>query len=465
MSWQKLTLLLLLLSLFLGPRLLFGWWNLRLATRAGQQGDEHAASLALARAAARLPWDGTLWGRAGQAAWRAGEPALAQRWFARGAQRGMLTAEDWLHYGDSLAALGEEEAAILIWQTGVRQVGPSPQLLRRLAAVERQRGNYSAATDLLRQALQVAPEDADLHYELALLLTWRAPEEALDMLMTVLRLDPAREKQIAPLRADLNRALLDEDMAYRLTVIGRGLLAAGQVDLALVALERAVQENGRYAEAWAWLAEARQQAGLEARLQLDVALLYGSHLPAVQALDGLYWMRQDQPERALIAYQRAAALEPENPIWQISLAQAAEAAGLFSQAQAFYWRALELDPTSLPAWQGLAHLSVLSASPTDEVGVQAVRRLMELAPDDWRTWDLAGQIAAIRSLPAEAEAHFQKAILLAPDQPDPHLHLAIFYLDQNMPDLAHHHLQRVCQLDPQGLLGAQAQRILERYFP
>ncbi|MCX7607673.1 MAG: tetratricopeptide repeat protein [Anaerolineales bacterium] len=462
---RQAAILLILVACLILPRLAVGWLNLEMAQQALREEDYIVASWALARAAARLPGQQALWGQAGQAALKAGEFSLAQRWFEQGARLDGLTVEDWLGYGDCLFALGQTEAAAQIWQQGVRQAGPSPHLLYRLAMEDRRNGNYTAAIEKLRSALRLAPEDARLHYELGLLLTLQSPTDALSELMTALSLDPSLEVQIRPLRADLNRLSLSQDNAYRLTLIGRGLLAVGQTDLALVALERAVQTNRQYAEAWAWLAEARQQAGWEGRLQLELAFTYGSTIPSIKALDGLYWLRLGDYPKAVQAYERAVSLEPENPAWWIGLGQATEAAGLYLQARDAYQRAALLDAQSLEAWRGLARLSIVTASPEDEIGLYAVQRLIDLAPEDWRTWDLAGQLAALRWIPAEAETHFLKAIELAPEQPEPHFHLALLYLDQGSTFQAYERLKLVQELDPQGPYGWQAWRILERYFP
>lgn len=457
--------LLALLALFLAPSPLAGALDLESASRSLAAGDYDDASAAFARAARRIPWRDDLWGQAGQAVWLAGNPQQALHWFGEGEARRALSLADWLAYGEAFQALGDMESAVRVWEQSVEQFGPSAGAEQHLAEAYRLAGDYESSIAALQKVLELAPEDAVAHFELGLLLTAASPQEALPELMQAAALDPAFDAPVQFLRAELNRAFLFDEAAYHFLIAGRALAALGHWDLACEAFILAVESDTEYAEAWAWLGEARQQTGLDGRPQLDRALFLNPASASVQALEGLYWLRQGQPEKAMLACAKAAAIEPENPAWQVALGDAAAAAGEFTRAIEYYQRAVELDPDNHSAWQGLALVSVNNGADVEDTGRVAVRQLLRLAPDDWLTYDIAGRMASLLFARQEAEKHFLKAIELAPGQPAPHLHLALAYLDFGEAASAYDKLVDTIQLDPEGAYGWQAQRLLEQYFP
>jgi tetratricopeptide (TPR) repeat protein len=283
--------------------------------------------------------------------------------------------------------------------------------------------------------------------------------------MQAAALDPALDETVQSLRLELNRAFLEEDRAYQFTVSGRALASLGEWDLAAEAFRRAVEADAEYAEAWAWLGEARQQTGQDGRPQLARALLLNPQSASVHALDGLYWLRQGDPDRALSAYEKAAALEPENAAWQTALGDAATASGDMLAASEHYRRAVALAPEDPAAWRALALFCLENSTDVENTGLAAARHLLELAPGDWLTFDIAGRVATILVAYVEAETHLLKAIELAPQEPAPHFHLALAYLESGQAALAYDKLQDTLSLDPDGPYGWQAQRLLEQYFP
>jgi protein O-GlcNAc transferase len=457
--------LLFLLMLILAPRPIAGFLNLGTASRSSAAGDYASASSALALAAERIPWRADLWGLAGQAAWQAGESEQALGFFEEGQSRSALSLADWLAYGDSFQTLGDQTSAIWAWEQSIFQHEPSASAYWRLAKASRLAGDFPLAIEYLRKALVLAPDAADTHYELGLLLAATAPESALSELMQSASLAPELEESVQSLRAELNSAFLIGDRAYQFTVSGRALATLGEWDLASEAFRRAVEADLEYAEAWAWLGEARQQTGGNGRPQLDKALLLNPQSASVQALDGLYWLRQGQPEKALTSYGKAAALEPENAAWQIALGDAATAAEKVSEAAGYYSRAVELAPEDPAAWRALALFSLNHDTDVENTGLVAARHLLKLAPKDWLTYDIAGRAAVILGAQVEAGVHLLKAIELAPHEPGPHFHLALAYLEFGQLDLAYDKLVDTVNLDPNGPYGWQANRLLEQYFP
>ncbi len=405
---RQVSILLFLLLLAGVPRPLAGWIELQRASNYLEGGNSSRGGAALALAAARIPGRNDLWGRAGQAALQAGELEQALARFGEGEKHAALSATDWLAYGDTYLAVGDTDSAVSAWETSI-QSEPSAAAYLRLAKVRRDQGEFSGAIEFLQEAAAISPDDADAHYQLGLLLLATDPAKSLPELLKAASLDPTHDETIQSIRIQLNLAFLVDDPAYQFTVAGRALASIGEWDLATESFRRAVELNLEYGDAWAWLGEAFQQTGRDGRPYLDMALALAPRSASVQALDGLYWLRNGQAEKALAAYQKAADLEPDNANWQIALGDAAAAANQLVDATSYYHRAVELAPKDPAAWRALALFSLHYDTDIQNTGLFAARQLLKLAPNDWLTFDIAGQVATLLLAQGEAAGAFTES--------------------------------------------------------
>ncbi|MBU4226352.1 MAG: tetratricopeptide repeat protein [Chloroflexi bacterium] len=454
-----------LLFLVALPPVLTGWENLRQGEQAMADGRFSEAAASYSLAARRLAWQPALWEQAGQAALAAGDAQAAISLFMQAENKKALSAQGWLALGDAYQQSGDRASALSTWQSGIAQHGPSAALYARLAQAQRVQGDYLAAIEAWRSRLALDAGDADAHYHLGLLLTATRPEMALPDLMLAARLDPRLDAPVQSLRASLNAALLVDDRPYQLVMAGRALATLGDWDLAAEAFRRAVVARGDYADAWAWLGEAHQHLGGDGLSDLEKALLLNPDSAMVNALYGLYWGRQEKPEQALALFRRAISLEPENAAWQAAAGSAAEASGDLVAALAYYKQAVALDPQGVANWRALAAFCARYQVEVTESGLPAAYRLLELAPADWQSQDVMGQIMQAIGVPSSAEKYYLHALELSPGQAAPHFHLGMLYLQMGKAQPAYDHLVKAHKLDPQGDYGWQAGRLLERYFP
>jgi len=451
--------------LIIGPGLLAGWEDLRQAERAMGEERFAAASSYYSLAARRLPWQPALWEHAAQAALSGGDPQAAIPLFERAEDKKALSPQGWLAWGDAYQQRGDLASALATWQAGIVQHGPSAAIYARLARAYRLRGDYPAAITAWHALLDLNAGDADAHYQLGLLLAAIAPELALPELMQAARLDPGLDAPVQGLRASLNAALLVDDRPYQLLISGRALAALGEWDLAAEAFRRAVAARRDYAEAWAWLGEARQHMGADGLPDLQRALLLDPDSPSVSALVGLYWQRQGRADQALAYFQKAVRLEPGNAAWQAAAGSAAEQTGDLVKSLAYYKQAVALDPQGAAYWRSLAAFCARYQVEVTETGLPAARHLIELAPKNWQSQDVMGQVAQAAGDPLSAEKYYLGALELAPEQAAPHFHLGVLYLLMGRAQPAYDNLAKARKLDPDGPYGWQAGRLLERYFP
>ena len=458
---QNVALLIFLVLLILAPRPLAGWLDLASARRFEAAGDPASAAVEYASAARRLVWRADLWEQAGLAALEAGQPEEAIPYLENASENLTLSVDGCLALGDAWAETGELPAAMAAWQ----KCSMSGLAYERMAQAHRGMGDYPAALQDLRTLVTLEPQAAHAHYELALFLAAADPQSALPELIRAAQLDSSLNARVEPLRLSLNTALLSDDEPYRFLLAGRALGARDEWDLAAEAFRRSVLLRPDYAAGWAWLGEAKQHLGQDGGPDMEQALQLDPASAMINTLYGMYWQRQGQAQKALQAFQTAVKLEPETASWRVALGSAYEQTGGLTQAVAEYLRAVELDPQDASAWQALALFSVTNGYDLAGTGLWAAQTLLKLAPDDWSSHDVAGQVTFALGNIGEAQHQYKEAINLAPGQPGPHLHLALVYLECGERLAAQDELEAARSLDPDGPVGWQAGRLLEGYFP
>jgi tetratricopeptide (TPR) repeat protein len=453
--------LIILMTLILAPRPIDGILDLRSADRYDAAGKEAEAAQAYASAAARIPWMPYLWENAGVKAMQGGDAENAIVFFNKAIEHRAISKLGWLYLGIAYQKRGELLMAVKAWEKAL----PLAQATSNLASAERLMGNFAGAIEYWRANITLEPEDATAHYTLGLLLTAITPDIALPELMQAVKLNPDLDIPVQSLRNALNTAFLSDDLAYQFLVSGRALGALGEWDLAVEAFHNAIAERFNYADAWAWLGEAEQQQGLDGKHDIEQALAFGPESAMVQGLYGMYLQRQGQPDAALAAFHKAADLEPSNPGWQMALGSATEQAGDLVGAYGYYFQAVELAPADASTWRALVTFSVTNNVDVEVTGLPAACKLVDLAPTDWRSYDLAGQAEFLLEDYIAAEIYLKKAIQMSPTQAAPALHLGLVYLQTSNLISAYSYLNLARTLDPNGPHGWQAGRLLEEYFP
>lgn len=450
-----------LLTLILAPRPIAGALALSSAETYAAAGKNPEAAQAYAMAASRIPWRPDLWEKAGLAAMDDGEVENAIFFFNNAEVRNALTPAGWLSLGSAYKEQGDVDRAVNAWKRAL----PLARADSLLAAAERSRGNFSAAIEYWQANIALEPDNGAAHYALGLLLAATAPGQANPELITAADLCKALDAQVQSLRTALNTAFLADDPGYQFLVSGQALGALGEWDLAAEAFQNAAISRPNYGEAWAWLAEAKQQLGQDGSQEIEQAVSFSPASAMVQGLYGVFLQRQGKPAEALEAYRAAAELEPENPGWQMALGSASEQTGDLVAAYGFYAHAIELAPADSSTWQALVTFSVTNSVDVEPTGLPAARKLVDLAPDDWKSFDLAGEVEFSLGNYSAARVYLKKAVQVSPTEAAPTLHLALVYLQTGERVPAYDSLIQAKALDPDGSYGRQAGRLLEQYFP
>jgi tetratricopeptide (TPR) repeat protein len=458
--------LLVLLALILVPRPAAGYFDL---ARAELHSIGHFNFLDpapyYALAAERIPWRPDLYEQAGNDYFNGHAYEAAIQFYGLALQHHALSSNGWMTWGNALYLQGDAKGAVAIWEKVLKQGNPDPYVHTYLGDGYEKIGNYSGALREFNAFLQVYPNSDRELYQLGLLYAATAPDQALPELMRAAQLNPSLDPSVESLRSALNTASLSDDRAYQLLVSGRALGAIGNWILATAAFHNAIAVRADYAEAWAWLGEAKQQQGQDGSIEINQAMAFNPDSAIVESLYGLYLQRQKQPKQALAAIQKAARLEPGNPGWQMALGEAYEETGDLISALAYYQKATELSPNDAAFWRALAEFCLRNNLDLAGTGLPAARRLVELDAIDWQSVDIAGQILLEINDTVGAEALLKKALELDPNQAAPFLHLGLLYMQTGDRAAALSNLNQAKAFDPQGPIGWQATRLLEQYFP
>ena len=412
-------------------------------------------------AAQRLPWQPGLYELAGTAYYRGQDYPNAQAAYQKASARGGLSAEGWVAWGDVVYLQGDPERAFQLWQEALAQPNPSPHLYSRLGKVFQERRDYPAAAENLKKLVAAQPDDASARYRLGLLLTLLEPENAIPELLHASELDPQFDPVAQTLRTALNLASITEPDSERFVIIGRGLGLAGEWELALAAFEQAAREDGKNAEAWAWLAEADQQtAGSEALTYLDRALELNPQSSTVHSLRGLYFQRTGNHRDALSEFQAAARLDPENPSLFVSLGDAYAMTGDLALGLQSYQYAASLAPEDVNYHILLAAFCAQNNTNLDDVGIPAAQKAVQMEPKNSFALDVLGWSYSLAGRQSEAERMLLLAIEHDPQNASAHFHLGVVYLQKNERAQAYERLTRARELG-----SAEADMALRQYFP
>jgi tetratricopeptide (TPR) repeat protein len=437
-------------------------------TRASGAHLETARHLALV--AEHLPWRADLWEPAGRGALKGEDPQLAIEYFKQAAAVGALSQPGYLWFGEAYQVAGNPYTARQIWEAANRIFGPSHQFLARIAGLQREAKDYPALIETLKQDYQLAvlgPSDpatlTELNLEIGMLLAAVDPAAAPPYLLQVVESDPG-QTAASSLAFAIQRTLPSDNPVYTRMVAGRKLASMGHWDLATYAFQAVTEAQPGYAEAWAYLGEARQHlnppdAGA-ARAALEQAYaLNPDSLPA-NALLAVYWQRQGEPEQAFPYLVNAKRVDPENPDLLVDLGAATAALGNLEEALTYLQTAIQAtngDPVYL---RTLAAFCIRYNHDLLGTALPAARQALLADPYEPASLDMMGQVLYRLGDVLNAQRFLSRALSLDPDYAPVHLHLGLIYRLQGKTSQAATAFQQAIALAPDSPTADQATRLL-----
>ena len=423
----------------------------------------------LAAIAEIAPTYAGLWEQAGFASLRTGnyqeavvylDQAQQQRSLSRVGQEAL--AEAYLH-------LGQGERAESIWSSLVQGDSGTTYIHQKLLSAHLARKDFTAAIDDLRHLIALHPDQADYRYNLGLLLSTHQPDIAMPYLSQAAELDPSYRQQVDVVSKGILRGQQENDPSYALVESGRSLASLGEWELAATAFEQATVLRPDYADAWAFLGEARQHltehdisiVGLD---DLQLALALAPTSLTANTFMALYWQRQSEFDSALEHLQAIRNEYPSNPALSAEVGSTLAMQGELSAALDAYLQAVELSSEDPQYLIQLANFSVQYEYLAREVGLPAARKAVLQLPDDPSALDTMGQVLFFLGDANTAERYFTQALARAPNFPSAHIHMGLSKILQGESTAAHQHWDYVISLEPDSTAAEQANRLISTYF-
>ena len=352
--------------------------------------------------------------------------AMARALLARYPQVGFL----WKLYGAAVLRQGQDALPIL--QRAIELLPDDADLHCDLGTALRQRGDLAGAAARYQRALELSPAHLAAMVELAnaLQLCGRFLEAAATY-RRALNIEP----EVAELHNNLGNALRDSgrtddalssyrralaikpDFAEAHSNLGNALRGLSRFDEAAGSYRRALAIKPEFAEAHNNLGNALRDLG-----QLDDALAsYGraleldpnfadAHCNFGNALRDVGRLHE-----ALVSYRRALELKPALPEAHNNLGNVHLDLMQLSEAEASYRRALDLRPDYVHAHTSLAR--VLRQQGRATAAEESCRTALRVAPGSADTVAFLAELHADAGQFAEAETLFKRALELAPDLP------------------------------------------------
>jgi len=415
--------------------------------------------------AAYQPWRTGIWERIGVEALASGELDTALSAFLKAESRSDLSSQGRAAYGETYWQQGQIDKALQVWKPLLESGSANVRLYERIAGLWRNAGDRSRLTAVLRLWAAAYPEMAQPAYELGILLLPDEPEEAQHYLRSAGNQDVSLRGRVFTLEQALMNAALQDQPAYGQVLLGRTLASLGEWEAAGRSFELAVRTVPEYAEAWAFLAEARQQTGGSGRTEIEKALAADPESVAARVLAALYWRRAGVPETALVFLEGLAMDYPQQGLWQVEIANTLAEMGKYDQAMDRLQQAVAVEPENAELWRILGRFSVDNYLEMREIGLPAARQAVRLAPANADMHDLMGLVLLQLEDETGAERFLQQALQINPTHASAHLHLGQLYLNQEKFPQAAAHLRQARDSSGESQAGVRkiAERLLEQY--
>ncbi len=442
------------------------------ADQSARAGDWNTAAADLAQAELYYPWRVELAISAARQAFIAGDYQATIDYFNRAGVKAHLTTNDMILWGDAYNQAGDVAKAVATWQAAAGREN-SAAVNQRLADLYLQQKNYPLAIEYSQKLIQLNPADGLQYYQIGLLYAVTDPAASLPYLEQTAALNPALASKAKALLEKIRTADLFDQPAYTFLASGRQLANMGEWVLAAEAFQRATQVDEGYADAWAFLGEARQQIATQTGSQysqaglseLEQALRLDPNSALANTFMSLYWERQQEFAKAQSFARLAIRSKPSDPYLYSQLGSVLSKAGDLPAAQSAYEAAIRLEPEDPTFYRVLAQFAMENNIQIRELALPAARQAVSLDPDNSESLDMIAQVLLELQDYRSAERYLLDALQVQPAYAPACLHLGLAYVYLNQFNLAHEWLIKAAQVDPSSWAATQATRMLEYYFP
>ncbi len=369
------------------------------------------------------PWRGDLWERIGRAYLNDESYQAAVDAFAKAERFGRLTNTGRISQADAYLQNGDHETARQLLRTFPLGEAGLFELMQ-VVALQRKIGDVYGAEATLLAAHRMEPENTEVNFLLGLMLSTTQPESALQFLFSAENLDGndalLRNALVTTIENSVEVTPLEK---YQM--IGQVYSNFGEWDVAAQAFQSALANDAGSALSWIYLAEAKQQLGLDAFDEVSKALELDGENEIINGLTGLYYRRMEKYELSLYYLKKASEKNPETNVWVIEQSRTQEEMGQLEAAYRLLISATEISPEDWATWKSLAVFSFTNNYEVETTGLTAARKALILYPTSPVLMDLLGAGLMLTGDYDSAERFFLQA-----DEIDPHQSAILIHLGQ-----------------------------------
>lgn len=430
-----------------------GWYVAARQALSAEPQDLAAASSALDRAVARLPYDGLTQFRGGQIALASGDADSAVSRFKTAFTLIDVGAPEHLALGDAFLAQGRRAEAVDQFETA-RDLAPGqPEPLARLAWAYEADARWADAAAALAQLSQAGAATPDQIYRLAVLTAATDPATAGARLAVAAEVPSVHQAQARHLLDAVTTATGQDDQAFAFATVGIALVQLEEWPLAEVALQKAVDANNGFADAFAYLGLAQDRQGKDGEPALAQAAALAPESPLVSFLYGLHYRGLSESAKAIPWLHKAQAADPANPAIAAELGGAYAATGDLTNGEEWFRKAVSLNDRDGQFWLLLARFYVDREYKIAEEGLPAARMAVGLNPNSALAADALGYALILTGDGLTGQQELERALSLEPHLAAAQYHLGVYYVGVGQVEKAEPYFDQVLVLDPTGPYG------------
>jgi Flp pilus assembly protein TadD len=327
--------------------------------------------------------------------------------------------------------------------------------------------DLTSARSVLEEWIELGGEDPQSYLQLGILLAATQPEDAIDPLRKAQQLS----EEPIPLASALIRAIEDAREAnlpaYTLASVGQTLTRYTEWTPAVWAFEAALALDPEYAQAHAYLGLALDRSGQDGFEHMQTAVSEQPQNPLAYALLAYHWQMKAQPTIAKIYLEIAARLDATNPAISAQLAQVFADLGDLEAAKNALRISVTLAPEDAQFWYLLARFSIERGIEIQTLGIPAARNALLLDRQNPAGLVLLGFAHLTLGNFDLAERLLWRAVQMNPMLAETQYYLGLLRRMQGDPDRARAAWEYARLLDPDGVIGELAGRMIQtlRYSP
>lgn len=325
----------------------------------------------------------------------------------------------------------------------------------------RSHGEFRSALTCQRELSEMLDSEPDRKMD-AILLQALFDQKAAEVEWQSMQGKPAWFEQWgSALKTVLNKT----DDSGRWLLLGQAYGAAGVWDLAEYSFGQVVRLAPMNSQAWALLAESRQQQGKDGSRQITKALEIDPRSPSVRLAAALFYRRQSDFNRAIEMLGANITENPGEPLWYLEMGRTLAEAGSFEDALAAYQEAARKDPKGIDNRLAIVRFCVQYNYRVKDIGLPTARQAVKLSPESVDVLDSLGQVYFSLGNYPEARDIFERVLDKDEAFAPAWLHMAQLELAEGESLKAKEALEKVILLAGNSTESRLAARLLQQYFP